>query len=290
MVTPEVLVSGILNGFVWGLIVIIISMGMCLILGLMEIVNMAHGEFYMVGAVVSFYVIGFTGNWWLGLIIAPLVLAAMGFGWQRAVLKPIEGDVIRSIIVTFGVSLIIMYTAHLNIVFGGTAERIVSPIPFNIVLPWFTYSGYRVVAAILCIIILVVLLLFLFKTKFGLWIRAGRTDKEMASAMGIDVPRVSIATFAIGSAIAGIAGAIAGPILCVEWLMGGSALIYAFLVVIIGGLGSLKGTVIAGFIVAMVDSVGGILLTPLEAKVLLLVILIVVLIFRPKGIYGVWGE
>jgi len=290
MVASAVIASGILNGVVWGLIIIVISLGMCLILGLMEIVNMAHGEFYMAGAVVSFYIVQWTGNWWLSLPIAFAVLAVMGLGWERGVLKHVEGDVIRTIIVTFGMSLIIMYTAHLNIVFGATSYRIPNPVPFNIVLPWFTYSGFRTVSGIIAVAILVALLLFLFKTKFGLWIRAGRTDKEMTSAMGIDIGKVSVATFMIGSAIAGIAGALVVSVAAVNTYMGMEALVYAFLVVIIGGLGSLKGTVIAGFIVAMVDSLGGILLTPLWAKVILLSILIAILVFRPKGIYGVWGE
>jgi branched-chain amino acid transport system permease protein len=214
----------------------------------------------------------------------------MGLAIERGILRLVEGDVIRTIIVTFGISLIIANAAHLEIIFGATAYRMPNPVPFNIVLPWLTYSGFRTVAAIISLGILIALLAFLFKTKFGLWIRAGRTDKEMASAMGIDIGKVSIATFVIGAAIAGIAGALVTSVAPIVTHMGTEALVYAFLVVIIGGLGSFKGTIIAGFIVAMIDSLGGILLTPLLAKVLLLSLLIVILIFRPKGLYGVWGE
>lgn len=282
------LLFGAINGFIWGLIIMLIALGLSLILGLMFIVNVAHGDFYMLGAVVAWFLISYFGNFWIALLVAPLIIGAVGLVAERGVLRRLIGNPEMTIIATFGLAFIFQQIA---LMLGfGTAHSVPNPTPFTVKLPALSYPGYRFVAAGIASAILVGLYFFLHNTKLGLWIRASRQDIEMAQCLGIPVSSVYAFTFFLGTFLAGIGGVLASPIITVEYLMGLDALILAFIIVIVGGLGSLKGTVVAAILIAEVEGIGSVFLTPTDARVLSLLVLIAVVLVRPRGLFGVWGE
>ena len=278
---------GVFNGVAWGLIIALIALGLSLILGIMEIVNFAHGELFMIGGVITVYIVVFSNlSFWLACVVAPLVVAALGMALERTVLRPVEGAPERTIIATLGLSFILMQTVLL--IYGGSAYNVPSPISGVFKLPLIAYSKYRLVAAIMSILCLLFVLAILYKTKLGLWIRASQQHLEMAQALGINVKYVNMMAFALGSGVAALAGVIASPIIAMEWIVGIDALLLAFIVVLVGGLGSIKGTFVAGIIIGIVESTAGILLSPTFARAISLSILIAILALRPRGLFGVW--
>ncbi|HID19086.1 TPA: branched-chain amino acid ABC transporter permease [Candidatus Bathyarchaeota archaeon] len=282
------LIFGVMNGFVWGLIIMLIALGLSLILGLMFIVNVAHGEFYMLGAVATWFIVNYFGNFWLALALAPLIVGTIGLASERGILRKLIGNPEMTIVATFGLAFIFQ---QIGLMLGfGIASSVPNPTPFTVKLPVLSYPGYRFVAAGIASAILFSLYVFLHRTKLGLWVRASRQDVEMAQCLGIPVSRVYAFVFFLGTFLAGIGGTLASPLLAVEYLMGLDALILAFIIVIVGGLGSLKGTVVAAILIAEVEGIGSVFLSPTEARVLSLLVLIAVVLVRPRGLFGVWGE
>jgi branched-chain amino acid transport system permease protein len=221
------------------------------------------------------------------LILTPLIVGTIGLVAERGILRRLIGNPEMTIIATFGLVFIFQQVALL--MGFGMAHHIPNPTPFSIKLPWLSYPGYRFVAAGIATVILVSLYSFLHRTKLGLWVRAARQDIEMAQCLGIPVTRVYAFVFFLGTALAAIGGTLAAPIIVVEYLMGLEALILAFIIVIVGGLGSLKGTAVAAILIAEVEGIGSVFLSPTEARVLSLLVLIGIVLVRPRGLFGVWG-
>jgi len=272
-----------LNGLIWGLIIALIALGLTLIFGVMGIVNMAHGDFYMIGAVISYYIVSYLNNFWLSLIIVPLLAILLAAPLERFVLRPYEGFPSSSMIATVGISFIIQQLALA--VYGGIPKKIVNPFPLDISMFGIYYPGYRMLVALISIVTLLFLWLFLYKTSFGILIRASMQDREMANAMGINVNRVLISTFAIGVVLATIGGVLAAPITQVFYLMGNDIVLLSFIVVVIGGLGSLKGTFITALALCAIEGVMASFLSPTQARVLTFLLMIVILMFKPSGIF-----
>jgi len=271
------------NGLIWGLIIALIALGLSLIFGVMGIVNMAHGDIYMAGAVLSFYVTGMLGSFWLSLIVVPAVIILVSAPVERFVLRPYEGHHSSTMIATVGISFIIQQIALGT--YGGIPKKITNPWPVSFYFLGVDYPGYRFLVACISILILGGLWLFLYKTSYGILLRASMQDREMASAMGIDVNKVLITTFVIGSVLAAMGGVLAAPINQVFYLMGNDVILLSFIVVIIGGLGSLKGTLIAALSLCSLEGVLASVLSPIQAKAAIFVIMIMVLIWRPKGLF-----
>jgi branched-chain amino acid transport system permease protein len=283
---PEILTTILfllVNGLIWGLIIALIALGLSLIFGVMGIVNMAHGDIYMAGAVLSFYVGGMLGNFWLSLMLVPAIIILVSAPVERFVLRPYEGHHSSTMIATVGLSFIIQQIALGT--YGGIPKKITNPWPVSFNFLGVDYPGYRFLVACISILILAGLWLFLYKTSYGILVRASMQDREMASAMGIDVNKVLITTFAIGSVLAAVGGVLAAPINQVFYLMGNDVILLSFIVVIIGGLGSLKGTLIAALSLCSLEGVLASLLSPTQARAAIFVIMIVVLIRRPKGLF-----
>lgn len=272
-----------MNGLIWGLIIALIALGLTLIFGVMGIVNMAHGDIYMAGAVLSFCVVGMLGNFWLSLILVPALIILVSAPVERFVLRPYEGHHSSTMIATVGISFIIQQIALGT--YGGIPKKITNPWPVSFNFLGVDYPGYRFLVACISILILLGLWLFLYKTSYGILLRASMQDREMASAMGIDVNKVLITTFVIGSVLAAVGGVLAAPINQVFYLMGNDVILLSFIVVIIGGLGSLKGTLIAALSLCSLEGVLASVLTPIQAKAAIFVIMIMVLIRRPKGLF-----
>jgi branched-chain amino acid transport system permease protein len=273
-----------INGLVWGLIIALIALGLSLIFGVMGIVNMAHGDIYMVGAVIALALFPYVGNFWLALLIVPLIIAAIAVPVERFILRPYEGHHSVTMIATTGISFILQQAVLAT--YGGIPKKMPTPWEFSFNLLGVDYEGYRLLIAAISILILLGVWLFLYKTTFGILIRASIQDRDMASAMGIDVNKVLIATFVIGSVLAAIGGVLAAPVTQVFYLMGNDVVLLAFIVVIIGGLGSLGGTLIAALGLSSLEGVMSAVLTPIQSKAAILVVMIIILMIRPRGLFG----
>ena len=278
------LAVAILNGIVWGLMMAMIALGLNMICGLLHIINMAHGALYMLGAVVAWYLIDLTGNFWIALIIAPLCVGLIGLIIERGLIRTIEDKPIMTIILTFGVMLAIQELVL--IVFGGSPRRIDAPIKYCFPLFQLQYPLMRIVIAAISGLVMAGLWFFLRKAKYGLWMRAVVQDREMAIAIGIPVLKVYMWTFALGSALAAFSGVLASTIISVEFMMGREVLIMAFIIVIVGGMGNLEGSVIAAIIISLIQGVGSIFVPPSTATVFALAFMIIVLLIRPQGLFG----
>lgn len=272
------------NGLVWGFILALIALGLTLIFGVTRIINVAHGELYMLGAVVGWYVIGYAANFWVALVVVPLVVGVIGLGLERAVLRPIEGKAILTIIATFGVGMILQQSVLAT--FGGAPQRIKPPFDATIDIYGYGYDVYRIFVAAFSAVALAGLWLFLYRTRFGTWVRAVRQDRELAIGVGIPTNRVYAVTFAIGSALAGLAGVLAAPIVALDFQMGIDILPSALMVVIIGGLGSLEGSLVAAIILGEMEGIASVFVTPTTAKIIQLLTMSVILLVRPQGLFG----
>ena len=273
----------LINGLIWGLIIALIALGLSLIFGVMGIVNMAHGDVYMAGAVLSFYVVAYFGNFWLSLIFVPIIILLISAPLERFVLRPYEGYPSSSMIATVGISFIIEQVALGT--YGGIPKKIANPWPVSFNLLGVDYPGYRLLVAGISVLILIGLWLFLYKTSYGVLVRASMQDREMANAMGIDVNKVLITTFVMGSVLAAVGGVLAAPINQVFYLMGQDVILLCFMVVIIGGLGSLKGTLVAALCLCSLEGVLAAVLSPTKARAAIFIIMAIILMYRPRGLF-----
>lgn len=274
----------VLNGIVWGLIIALIALGLNLIFGLLHIINMAHGALYMLGAVVAWYVIEATGNYWLALAAAPLFVGLVGLVLERGLLRTIEDKPLVTIICTFGIMLALQQLVLMQ--FGGTARRIALPVTARFPLFDLQYPVMRLVVAGISAAAMAALWLFLNRSRYGLWIRAVVQDREMATALGIPVDKVYMWTFVLGSFLAAFSGVLAAPIVSVDFMMGREILITAFIIVIVGGMGSLWGSVVTAVIISLIQGVGSIFVVPATATVFSLAAMILVLLVRPQGLFA----
>jgi len=272
-----------LNGLIWGLIIALIALGLSVIFGLLDIINIAHGDFFMVGTILAWFALEITGNFWVGFIIVPLLCFALGALIQRVVIQPIRGVAALSIVATFGLSLILQEVVRMT--FGATPRRMLSPIPGTVPLFGIQYDVYRVFAAVVSLAALGAFFAFLQHTKIGTWMRAVRHDRDTAIAMGIPAQRVYRYTFAIGFALAGFAGVVAAPITNVDFRGGVDLLPVCFMAVIIGGLGNLPGTAAAAILLAVMEGVIESFATPTVARITSLVLMSAVLLLKPQGLF-----
>ena len=276
------------NGLIWGLIIALIALGLSLIFGVMGIVNMAHGDIYMAGAVIALALFSYIGNFWIGLLIVPLIIAAFAIPVERFILSTYEGHHSVTMIATTGISFIIQQLVLA--VYGGVPQKMMNPWPVSFNLFGVAYEGYRLLIAAISILILAAVWIFLYKTSYGILVRASIQDRDMASAMGIDVNKVLITTFVIGSVLAAIGGVLAAPVTQVFYLMGNDVVLLAFIVVIIGGLGSLGGTLVAALGLSSLEGVMSAVMSPIQSKAAILVVMVIILMIRPKGLFGEGGR
>lgn len=276
----------LINGLIWGLIVALIALGLSFIFGVMGIVNMAHGDFYMAGAVLAFYLAPKLGNFWLCLILVPLIIAALSAPTERFILRPFEGHPSVTMIATIGISYIIQQIALAT--YGGIPKKMANPWPVSFDVLGVAYPGYRLLVAGISLLIIIGVWLLLYKTSYGILIRASIQDREMASAMGIDINKVLVTTFVLGSVLAAAGGILAAPIAQVFYLMGLDVILLCFIVVIIGGLGSLEGTLIAALVLCSLEGVMTSVLTPTQSRAAIFMVMVVVLVFRPRGLFGTY--
>lgn len=278
------LVIQTLNGIVTGMILALVASGLTLIFGIMDVVNFAHGELFMLGAYIGVLVLVATGSFWMALVLASLIVAILGAVLQIVTLRPLLGrDPLNTILATFGISLILQNYALWQ--FGPTSRKITEPITTHFNLFYLEYPWYRLVIAGLSALIIGAFWLFLKYGKFGVWIRATTQDRIMAQAMGIPVPWVHTGVFAIGAGMAAASGVLFGPLVGINHTMGLDWVLKAFIVVVVGGMGNLGGSIAAAIFVSMLESYAAIWMNPSQAVIVSFVVLILTLLFRPTGLF-----
>ena len=280
----ELLIIQTLNGVVTGMILALIASGLTLIFGITDVVNFAHGELFMLGAYMGVIVLSTTGSFWLALIFATMLVGMFGAAMQIVTLRPLIGrDPLTTILATFGMSLILQNYALWQ--FGPVARKINEPITGSFSLFYLTYPYYRILIAALSAAIIGGFWLFLKHGKYGIWIRATTQDRVMAQAMGIPVPWVYTAAFAIGAGMAAASGVLFGPLVGVNATMGLDWVLKAFIVVVIGGMGNLGGSILAAIFISLLEAYASIWVSPSQAVIVSFVVLIITLLVRPTGLF-----
>jgi branched-chain amino acid transport system permease protein len=273
-----------LNGIVTGMILALIASGLTLIFGIMDVVNFAHGELFMLGAYIGVVVLATSGSFWLALLIAALVVALIGAALQVVTLRPLVGrDPLTTILATFGISLVLQNYALWQ--FGPVPRKIQEPFTGYFKLFYLEYPWYRLMIAALSAAIIGGFWLFLKYGTYGIWIRATTQDRVMAQAMGIPVPLVHTAAFAIGAGMAAASGVLFGPLIGVNHAMGLDWILKAFIVVVVGGMGSLGGSIAASIFISLLEAYASIWVSPAQAGIVSFVVLILTLLFRPTGLF-----
>ena len=284
---PHLLLA-LMEGTVAAFVLALTALGLALVFGVMRIVNVAHGEFFMLGAVFAWAFAHLIGNPALGFLVAmiasPLIVGGAALAIDRVILRRFNYQPEATIVATIGLLYIIQQLVL--IFYGPDARSVEAPINFRIQLPWFGYSGYKLVVAGIAALLLLATWYGIARTRIGLIMRATQFDAETAQAFGIPVDRVYAAVFAIGAMLAAIAGVLIVPIKQAYYLMGLDPLLLSFIVVIIGGLGSVKGTLIAAFLVGISDGVVSVFFSPTLAKIVATLLVALVLVFRPEGLFG----
>jgi branched-chain amino acid transport system permease protein len=272
------------NGIVTGMILALVASGLTLIFGIMDVVNFAHGELFMLGAYIGVVVLTTTGSFWLALLIATLVVALLGAALQIVTLRPLLGrDPLTTILATFGISLVLQNYALWQ--FGPVARKIQEPITGHFPLLYLEYPWYRLVIAGLSAAIIGAFWLFLKYGTWGIWIRATTQDRVMAQAMGIPVPWVHTAVFAIGAGMAAASGVLFGPLVGVTHAMGLDWMLKAFIVVVVGGMGNLGGSIAAAIFISLLEAYASIWVSPAQAVIVSFIVLILTLLIRPTGLF-----
>ncbi len=282
--TLEQLIIQTVNGLVSGMILALVASGLTLIFGIMEVVNFAHGELFMLGAYVGTTVLVTTGSFWLALVVAAVTIGVLGALIQLTALRPLLGrDPLTTILATFGVSLVLQNYALWQ--FGPVPRKIQEPFTGHFRLFYLEYPYYRIVIALLSAAIIGALWLFLKYGTYGVWIRATTQDRTMAAAMGIPVPLVHTGVFAIGAAMAAISGVLFGPLVGVNHVMGLDLILRAFIVVVVGGMGNLGGSILASIFISLLEAFASLWVSPAQAVIVSFVVLILTLLVRPTGLF-----
>jgi len=273
------------HGLVWGMSIVLIALGLTVVFGLMGVVNFAHGEFYMLGAFFGYTMLFLVPNFWVGLVVAAVFVALVGLGTEYFMFRPLYGrDPIFHLLLTFGLGMIFREVARA--IWGGITKRVLPPLAGSLDFLGITYPIYRLVVLGLTVGILIVVWILLNRTQTGALIKAASMDSTMLSALGFNVPMVYTLTFSGGALLAAISGVIMSPIYFVYPMMGLDAILRAFIVVIVGGLGSIKGALVAGILIGEIESISSIWISPTIAETLVFVMLIIILILRPSGLFG----
>lgn len=275
-----------LHGLAYAGLLFLVSSGLTLVFGMMNVLNFAHASFYMLGAYFAYSLLQIIDNFWLALLVSPLLLLIIGGVVERFLLRKVHvlGHV-HELLLTFGLAYIIHEAVkwvwgtdpHALAVSGFLAGTV------NII--GITYPVYRLFVFGVSVALGLSMWLVLFKTKIGIIVRAAVEDSSMVAALGIKVPMVFMGVFAVGAALSGLAGVTAGPLMSVDPGMAGAILVDAFVVIVVGGMGSLGGAVMASVIIGELQSFG-VLLFPKFSLALIYMLMAVVLVIRPEGLFG----
>ena len=286
-----VVVPQVIDGCVIGMAVVLVSLGLTLIFGLLSVINIAHGEFYMLGAFVGLTVAGATGSYWLALLVAPIATGLLGVVMERLTIRPLAGRrdfALLSILLTFGLSMIFRDTAQL--IWGVDTHTLQAPVSGVVAVGGIALSNYRLLVFATAAVAVTTIWIFINRTMLGAVLRATAHDPLMVAALGIPASAVRIGTICVSCALAGVAGVLLAPIYAIFPTMGHDFMLLAFVVVIVGGLGSVAGAVVAGLALSQLHSLGSLVMPPVWAETLVFATMIAVLAVRPNGLFGRLGS
>lgn len=275
-----------LHGLVYGMVLFLLASGFTLIFGMMDVLNFAHAALYMLGAYFSFTVLLWTGQFWLSLLIAPFSVGLMGMFIERVFLRKVHvyGH-IPELLLTFGIAYILEDVV--KVIWGTEPLRVAIPAILSGSLSIFgsAYPVYRLFILVMSLLVFAFLFLILFKTRAGIIVRAAVANREMVDALGFDVPFLFLVLFGVGAWLAGLAGVVGGPYLLTHPGMAAAILVDLFVVVVVGGLGSVQGALLAAVLIGELQSFG-ILFLPQFGLFFEFLLLAAVLIFKPEGLLG----
>lgn len=281
----------LLNGVQLGVMLFLIASGLTVVFGIMNFINLAHGSLYMAGGFAAAFIQLMTGSFALAVLIAIPAAAIIGLAMERLVLRRFYGrSHLDQVLVTF--ALILIMNEGTRMIFGPAPMRVSLPPMLSgsvEILPGVGYPVIRLAILATGLVVAGLLYLIIMRTRLGMWVRAGASNRPMAGAMGVNVPVIFSLLFAVGAALAGLAGIMAAPILSVQVGMGEPILILALVVTVIGGIGSIRGAFVAALLVGIVDTFGRVTLTPALGSMVIFILMAAILTFRPKGLFPVHG-
>lgn len=285
-ITFDLVALQLFTGLALGAVYVLLAVGLSLIFGMLTVVNFAHGGFFMLGAYIGLVAAEKTGSFWLALVISPLAVGAIGMLVERWLIRPLYGRGIDyPLLLTFGLAY--MMVEGVRILWGKSGLPFETPelLVGATNLGFAEFPTYRLFVIAVVVVLLAVLWFLIERTRFGLIVRAGARDAVIVRVLGVDVSRIWLIVFGVGTGIAALAGVLAAPMQGVSPEMGTSVLTVAFVVTVVGGMGSLMGAVVAGLLVGVVESMA-VLFFPEAAKVSMFVIMAAVLLVRPQGLFG----
>jgi branched-chain amino acid transport system permease protein len=297
-----------LNGLQFGLLLFLLAAGLTLIFGIMDFVNLAHGSLYMIGAYFAATFVAWTGSFVAGAVLALAATLLVGMLLEVIAIRPLYGrDHLDHVLGTFG--LVLFFNELVRIVWGPAGLRVPLPGWLNTsvpILPGLAYPTYRIAIIVTALAVALLLYLLVMRTRLGMLIRAGASNREMAGALGVNIKLLYTLVFGLGAALAGLAGLMQAPILTVQIGMGENILILAFVVIIIGGIGSIRGAFIAAILVGLLDTIGRAFLpdilrmvmssrgaatvAPALSSMMIYLVMAIVLVVRPQGLFPVAGK
>ena len=284
---PVIFLIQVLNGVQYGLLLFLVASGLTLIFGIMGIINLAHGSFYMIGAYLAFSLTRAIGDFWLALAAGVLLAVLLGVALEWLVIRFLyERDHLYQVLLTYG--LILIFEEMRSLAWGDDVHGVQVPAALDFSIPLtdtLSYQVYRLAMSGICLAIAFGMYWLIQKTRLGMMIRAGSVNRDMAQSLGINIGLLYRLVFAFGLALAALAGMLAAPISSVYPGMGNQVLIISFVVVVIGGIGSVKGALIAALAIGLADTFGKVLLPQIAGMVTYL-LMAAILLWRPQGLFG----
>ncbi len=297
-----------LNGLQFGLLLFLLAAGLTLVFGIMDLVNLAHGSLYMIGAYFAATFAAWTGSFVLGALLALVATLLVGMAVEVIVMRRLYGrDHLDHVLGTFG--LILFFNEAVRLIWG--AEGMSLPLPSWLVLPvevlpGISYSAYKLSMIVVTLVVAAFLYVLVMRTRIGMLIRAGASNREMVGALGVNIKLLYTLVFGLGAALAGLAGLMQAPILTVQIGMGENILILAFVVTVIGGIGSVRGALVAALLVGFIDTLGRSYLpdllravlsneaastaAPALSSMLIYLLMAIVLVVKPEGLFSAGGK
>lgn len=276
----------LVSGISVGAALVLLALGLSLIFGMLTVVNFAHGAFFMIGAYCGVFLFGYTRDFWISLVLVPFAIGAVGLACERWLIRPLYGRGIDyPLLLTFGLSYVFVELVRIGFGLEGLPFQAPEVLQGAVDLGFGHFPKYRLFLVAAAAVIVLAVWLFIEKTSYGLIIRAGARDPEIVRVLGIDVSRVWLVAFGIGTALAGLSGFLVAPVQAVTPEMGIPILADAFVVTVVGGMGSLTGAVVAGLLIGVVVGVTS-LFYPDLARLSIFAVMALVLLLRPHGLFG----
>lgn len=286
-----VLAPQVLNGLTLGTAVILVALGLTIIFGLLDVINMSHGEFYAIGAYAALALAALNINFWFLLALVPILMLPLGMLIERVLVRRVfdTGDRhVTTLLVTFGLGLIV--EDLLKAVFGPNTSRPATPISGATEILGVLIPNYRLFLIGFGALVILAVAYVVYKTRLGAMVRAAAFDRNMAASLGVPVSLVYAGTFAFGVSLAGLSGVLLAPIYSVFPTMGRDFILLAFTVVIVGGMGSIWGAVVAGLLLTQVQALASLVISPVWTDPIVFGTMVAFLVFRPQGIFGRLGH